>query len=71
MRRVAVIGAGAGGLCAAKHLLGKGMDAVVYEMGTCVQPYGLYPDSPRHALELDPGIYRAVLAVHMRRTTGR
>ena len=47
------------------------MDAVVYEMGTCVQPCGLYPDSPRHALELDLGIYRAVLAVHMRRTTGR
>jgi dimethylaniline monooxygenase (N-oxide forming) len=33
-RRVAVIGAGAAGLCAAKHLLGKGMAVVVFEQGS-------------------------------------
>ena len=33
-RSVAVIGAGAAGLCAAKHLMAKGMDVVVFEIGT-------------------------------------
>ena len=34
MRQVAVIGAGAAGLCAAKHLLGKGMEVVIFELGS-------------------------------------
>jgi dimethylaniline monooxygenase (N-oxide forming) len=35
-KRVAVIGAGASGLCTAKHLLEVGIDVVVYEIGTKV-----------------------------------
>lgn len=35
-RRVAVIGAGAAGLCAARHLLARGVDVVVYELGSCI-----------------------------------
>ncbi len=35
-RRVAVIGAGAAGLCAARHLLARGVEVVVYEIGSCI-----------------------------------
>lgn len=41
-RRVAVIGAGAGGLCAAKHLLQRGMDVTVFEIGSCVGGLWVY-----------------------------
>ena len=41
-RKVAVIGAGAAGLCAAKHLLAKGIEVVIYEMGTRIG--GLEPE---------------------------
>ena len=37
-QRVAVIGAGAAGLCAAKHLLARGVDVVVYELGSFIGP---------------------------------
>lgn len=40
--RVAVIGAGAGGLCAAKHLLARGLDVTVLEMGTAVGGLWVY-----------------------------
>jgi|GEM_PF-4776830 len=33
MRKVAVIGAGAAGLCAAKHLLAQGLDATIQKRG--------------------------------------
>ena len=35
-KRVAVIGAGAAGLCAARHLLARGVEVVVYELGSCI-----------------------------------
>jgi dimethylaniline monooxygenase (N-oxide forming) len=35
-RRVAVIGAGAAGLCAAKYLLARGVDVVIFEIGSCI-----------------------------------
>ncbi|QHE84824.1 flavin-containing monooxygenase [Hydrogenophaga sp. BPS33] len=35
-QRVAVIGAGAAGLCAARHLLARGIEAVVFEHGSCI-----------------------------------
>ena len=34
--RVAVIGAGAAGLCSARHLLARGLEVVVYEIGSCI-----------------------------------
>ena len=34
MTRIAVIGAGPGGLCAAKHLLARGIDVTVFETGS-------------------------------------
>lgn len=40
--RIAVVGAGAAGLCAAKHLLGKGMAVVVYELGSRVGGLWVY-----------------------------
>jgi len=33
MLKVAVIGAGAAGLCAAKHLLAQGLDATIQKRG--------------------------------------
>src|SRR5579875_2921688 len=41
-RRVAVIGAGAGGVCAAKHLLQHGADVTVYELGSHVGGLWVY-----------------------------
>jgi len=41
-KRVAVIGAGAAGLCAAKHLLVRGVDVVVFEMGSCIGGLWVY-----------------------------
>lgn len=40
--RIAVIGAGAAGLCAAKHLLGLGHDIVVFELGSHVGGLWVY-----------------------------
>lgn len=40
--RIAVIGAGAAGLCAAKHLLGLGHDVVVFELGSHVGGLWVY-----------------------------
>lgn len=42
VQRVAVIGAGAGGLCAAKHLLQRGMDVTVFELGSCTGGLWVY-----------------------------
>ncbi len=57
MRKIAVIGAGAAGLCAAKHLLGKGMDVVVYEIGTRIGGLWVY--------ENDNGLSPAYLSLHV------
>jgi cation diffusion facilitator CzcD-associated flavoprotein CzcO len=57
MRRVAVIGAGAAGLCSAKHLIGKGIDVVVYEMGTQIGGLWVY--------ENDNGLSPAYLSLHV------
>ena len=40
--RVAVIGAGAAGLCAARHLLERGLDVTVFEMGSCIGGLWVY-----------------------------
>lgn len=42
VRRVAVIGAGAGGLCAAKHLLQARLDVTVFEMGSAIGGLWVY-----------------------------
>lgn len=41
-RRVAVIGAGAGGLCAARHLLAAGIDVEVFELGSYIGGLWVY-----------------------------
>lgn len=56
-RRVAVIGAGAAGLCAARHLLARGVDVVVYELGTCIG--GLW------VFDNDNGIAPAYASLHL------
>jgi dimethylaniline monooxygenase (N-oxide forming) len=42
LERIAVIGAGAAGLCAAKHLLGLGHDVVVFELGSHIGGLWVY-----------------------------
>jgi dimethylaniline monooxygenase (N-oxide forming) len=41
-KRVAVIGAGAAGLCAAKHLMARGVEVIVFEMGSCIGGLWVY-----------------------------
>ena len=56
-RNIAVIGAGAAGLCAAKHLLGKGIDVVVFELGTRIGGLWVY--------ENDNGLSGAYQSLHV------
>lgn len=56
-RRVAVIGAGAAGLCAAKHLLAKNHDAVIFEMGSQIGGLWVYQN--------DNGISPAYRSLHL------
>ena len=56
-QRVAVIGAGAAGLCAAKYLLARGVEVVVYELGSCIG--GLW------AYDNDNGLAPAYLSLHL------
>src|ERR1700685_3001121 len=57
MRKVAIVGAGAAGLCAAKHLLGKGMEVVVYELGSRIGGLWVY--------ENDNGSSPGYLSLHV------
>lgn len=56
-RTVAVIGAGAAGLCAAKHLLAKGLQVVVFEIGSKVGGLWVY--------ENDNGLSPAYQSLHV------
>ena len=42
MRKAAIIGAGAAGLCAAKHLMAKGIEVVIYELGSHIGGLWVY-----------------------------
>jgi len=57
MARIAVIGAGAAGLCAAKHLLGDGHAVVIYELGSCIGGLWVY--------ENDNGLSPAYASLHV------
>lgn len=57
MTRVAVIGAGAAGLCAAKHLLARGIEVVVYEIGSRIGGLWVY--------ENDNGLGPAYRSLHL------
>lgn len=57
MKRAAVIGAGAAGLCAAKHLLGAGLDVTVFEMGSRIGGLWVY--------ENDNGLSPAYQSLHL------
>ncbi len=56
-RQVAVIGAGAAGLCAARHLLARGVEVVVYELGSQVGGLWVY--------ENDSGLSPAYASLHL------
>ncbi len=56
-RRVAVIGAGAAGLSAAKHLLAAGCDVVVFELGTRIGGLWVYGN--------DNGLSPAYASLHL------
>lgn len=61
MRQVAVIGAGAAGLCAAKHLRAMGIDVVIYEIGTKIGGLWVY--------ENDNGLSPAYNSLHVNSET--
>lgn len=56
-KRVAVIGAGAAGLCAAKHLLGKGVEPTIFEIGSRIGGLWVY--------ENDSGLSPAYKSLHV------
>lgn len=56
-RRVAVVGAGAAGLCAAKHLVSRGFEVVILEMGSRIGGLWVY--------ENDNGASPAYLSLHV------
>ena len=56
-KRVAVVGAGAAGLCAAKHLLARGVEVVVYELGSHVGGLWVYQN--------DSGLGPAYQSLHL------
>lgn len=57
MRRVAVIGAGAAGLCAAKHLKARGLAVTIFELGSRIGGLWVY--------ENDNGLSPAYLSLHL------
>lgn len=57
LKRVAVIGAGAAGLCSAKHLLARGVEVVVYELGSCIGGLWVYQN--------DSGLGPAYRSLHL------
>jgi dimethylaniline monooxygenase (N-oxide forming) len=57
MKRFAVIGAGAGGLCAAKHLLARDIDVTIYEAGSRVGGLWVY--------DSDSGMSPAYKSLHI------
>jgi cation diffusion facilitator CzcD-associated flavoprotein CzcO len=57
MVSVAIIGAGAAGLCAAKHLKAKGIDVTVFEIGTRIGGLWVY--------ENDNGLSQAYKSLHV------
>ena len=59
--RVAVIGAGAAGLCAAKHLLARGVEVVVYEIGSCIGGLWVFNN--------DSGLAPAYASLHLNSET--
>ena len=59
--RVAVIGAGAAGLCTAKNLLARGVEVVVYEIGTCIGGLWVYDN--------DSGLAPAYASLHLNSET--
>ena len=61
-KRVAVIGAGACGICAAKYLLEAGFDVIVYEIGTQVGGMWVY--------ENDNGLSSAYRTLHINTSRG-
>ncbi|KAF3996479.1 flavin-containing monooxygenase [Glaciimonas immobilis] len=56
-QRIAVIGAGAAGLCAAKHLLARGVEVVVYELGSFIGGLWVYQN--------DNGLSPAYRSLHL------
>ena len=57
MRRAAIIGAGAAGLCAAKHLRAAGLDVTVFELGSQIGGLWVY--------ENDNGLSPAYASLHL------
>lgn len=56
-KRYAVIGAGAGGLCAAKNLLARGLEVVIFELGSHIGGLWVY--------ENDSGLSPAYRSLHI------
>ena len=61
-KRVAVIGAGAGGLCAAKYMKGAGFDVTVFELGSQIGGLWCYMN--------DNGLSSAYRTLHINTSRG-
>ena len=61
-KRVAIVGAGASGICAAKYLLEAGFDVTVYEIGTQIGGMWVY--------ENDSGRSSAYRTLHINTSRG-
>ena len=57
MKKIAILGAGAAGLCAAKHLTTNGFDVTVFEKGTQIGGLWVY--------ENDNGLSPAYRSLHV------
>ncbi len=56
-KRFAVIGAGAGGLCAAKNLVARGFEVAIFEIGSCIGGLWVYDN--------DSGLSPAYRSLHI------
>ncbi len=56
-KRFAVIGAGAGGLCAAKNLVARGFEVTIFEVGSCIGGLWVYDN--------DSGLSPAYRSLHI------
>lgn len=64
MRRIAIIGAGSAGLCAAKYSIANGFDVTVYEKSNSVGGTWVYTDEigkDEYGIDIHSSMYKGLL----------
>lgn len=64
VKKIAVIGAGASGICAAKHSIQHGYDVTVYEQTSNIGGLWVYTDetkTDKHGLPIHSSIYQDLM----------